>query len=113
MEGDLIPNFSGREISWIFPGKIRFPGNGIWEQPSGSIQMHLTFAIPKHYYHIFNQLFTLFHRYINIFRFLNYFVIKDNRHLASLRELLFFKYPPSSGIAPCVGTAGRVHDTYT
>ena len=27
--------------------------------------------------------------------------------------LLVFLYPPSSGIAPCVGTAGKVHDTYT
>ena len=26
---------------------------------------------------------------------------------------LFFKYPLSSGIAFCVGTAGKVHDTYT
>ena len=26
---------------------------------------------------------------------------------------LFFKYPPSSGIAFCVGTAGTVHDAYT
>ena len=25
----------------------------------------------------------------------------------------FFLYPPFSGIAPCVGTAGMVHDTYT
>ena len=25
----------------------------------------------------------------------------------------FFLYPPFSGIAPCVGTAGTVHDAYT
>ena len=24
-----------------------------------------------------------------------------------------FLYPPYSGIAPCVGTAGTVHDAYT
>ena len=29
-----------------------------------------------------------------------------------INSSLFF-YPPSSGIAPCVGTAGTVHDTYT
>ena len=27
--------------------------------------------------------------------------------------LLLFYYPPSSGIAPCVGIAGTVHDSYT
>ena len=26
---------------------------------------------------------------------------------------LLFLYPPSSGIASCVGTAGRAHDSYT
>ena len=25
----------------------------------------------------------------------------------------FFLYPPFSGIAPCVGIAGTVHDAYT
>ena len=30
-----------------------------------------------------------------------------------LNYRLFFKYLPSSGIAPCVGTAGTLHDTYT
>ena len=35
-----VPKCSGWEISQIFPGKIRFPGNGIWEcRPL--MQLHL------------------------------------------------------------------------
>ena len=28
-------------------------------------------------------------------------------------KTFFLNYPPSSGIASCVGTAGTVHDAYT
>ena len=39
-------------------------------------------------------------RYRPVFRLINF-------------EDYFFLYPPSSGIASCVGTAGTLHDAYT
>ena len=46
---------------------------------------------------------------------LNLNLSEDLNHSSTMagKCLHFFLYPPSSGIAPCVGSAGTVHDAYT